>query len=154
MENSGKTSLIIELVRYFQKQGLSASTVKHAHHAFDIDRPGKDSFLHREAGAKEVLVASSNRWALMHELQDTKAPSLRDSVRHLGDTDIILAEGFKSEPHPKIEIYRDHNADLIARSDQSIRAVVIGSEIVGGCPVTTLNRQNVEQIANFIQKIH
>lgn len=152
-KNSGKTTLIVELIKCFRERGISVSTIKHAHHAFDIDRPGKDSFLHREAGAREVLVASSSRWALMHELKESETPSLRDLAVHLGDTDIVLAEGFKREPHPKIEVHRDHDAELLALSDTSIRAVVTQSEMGAACPVVSLDRRDIGHIADFIWKI-
>lgn len=102
---SGKTTLLTAMTRELVARGLTVSTVKHAHHGFDIDKPGKDSYRHREAGAREVLVSSGLRWALMHEL-DGPEPSLPELLRQLSPVDIVLVEGFKTNPHPKIEVYR------------------------------------------------
>lgn len=104
---SGKTTLLCRLVPLLVERGLRVSTLKHAHHGFDVDQPGKDSWEHRAAGAAEVLVASANRWALMHELRGAPEPNLATLLDRMGPADIILVEGFKHEPHPKIEIYRD-----------------------------------------------
>lgn len=103
---SGKTTLMTALIPELVAQGLSVSTVKHAHHAFDIDQPGKDSWRHREAGASEVMVASERRWALMHELRDAAEPPLERLVAQMSPVDLILVEGFKHHPHPKIEVSR------------------------------------------------
>jgi molybdopterin-guanine dinucleotide biosynthesis protein B len=102
---SGKTTLLTALLPLLIARGLSVSTVKHAHHGFDVDRPGKDSFRHREAGAREVLVASARRWALMHEI-DGPEPALPDLLARLAPVDLVLVEGFKANPHPKIEVHR------------------------------------------------
>ncbi|MEK9682996.1 MAG: molybdopterin-guanine dinucleotide biosynthesis protein B [Rhodospirillaceae bacterium] len=104
---SGKTTLIKRLITALRKEGISVSTIKHAHHSFDVDQPGKDSFEHRKAGAKEVLVSSSNRWALMHEMREEGEPVLIDLIKKLSKTDLILVEGFKNEPYPKLEVYRE-----------------------------------------------
>jgi molybdopterin-guanine dinucleotide biosynthesis adapter protein len=103
---SGKTTLMIKLLPELRRRGFSVSTVKHAHHEADLDRPGKDSFRHREAGAVEVLIASSARWALLHELRGEQEPALTELVRHLSPVDLLLIEGFKHHPHPKLEIRR------------------------------------------------
>src|SRR5205823_13433433 len=87
-------------------RGVTLSTIKHAHHAFDIDQPGKDSWRHRQAGAREVMVSSDHRWALMHELRGAPEPSLDELVRRMSPVDLVLVEGFKRHPHPKIEVYR------------------------------------------------
>ncbi len=102
---SGKTTLLTALLPILVSRGLSVSTIKHAHHGFDLDRPGKDSFRHREAGAREVLIASGTRWALMHEL-DGPEPALPELIARLAPVDLVLVEGFKANPHPKIEIHR------------------------------------------------
>lgn len=107
---SGKTTLLTALLPLLTARGLSVSTIKHAHHGFDLDRPGKDSFRHREAGAREVLVASGARWALMHELAPAETaagePGLAFLLGRLSPVDLVLVEGFKSNPHPKIEVHR------------------------------------------------
>jgi molybdopterin-guanine dinucleotide biosynthesis protein B len=103
---SGKTTLMTALIPEFVSRGITVSTVKHAHHAFDIDRPGKDSWRHREAGAQEVMVASDRRWALMHELRGAAEPALDALLQRLSPVDLVLVEGFKRHAHPKIEVYR------------------------------------------------
>jgi len=103
---AGKTTLLIKLIPLLTRGGLKVSTLKHAHHAFDIDVPGKDSYEHRQAGAGEVLVFSGRRWALMHEVGDAPEPSLADLLRRLSPCDLILIEGFKGEPHAKLEVFR------------------------------------------------
>jgi molybdopterin-guanine dinucleotide biosynthesis protein B len=103
---SGKTTLIVKLIPALIARGLSVSTLKHAHHSLDVDKPGKDSYLHREAGAREVLVASAKRWALMHELRDEDEPRLMDLLPRLSEVDLVIVEGFKREAHAKIEVHR------------------------------------------------
>lgn len=123
-KNSGKTTLIVALIAEYKRRGLRVSTIKHAHHTFDIDVPGKDSHRHRMAGASEVLVASHARWALLHELQDETPPSLEQLLSHLAPCDLVLVEGFKGDPHPKIEVARGDGVQrLIADGDPSILAV-------------------------------
>src|SRR5271156_3261640 len=103
---SGKTTLLTSLLPELTGRRLRVSTVKHAHHAFDLDQPGKDSWRHREAGATEVLVASGTRWALQHELRGAAEPSLEELVAHMSPVDQLLVEGFKRHDHPKLEILR------------------------------------------------
>ena len=103
---SGKTTLIVKLIPALIARGISVSTLKHAHHSFEIDKPGKDSYLHREAGAREVLVASAKRWALMQELSGEDEPHLADLLPRLSDVDVVIVEGFKRESHAKIEVHR------------------------------------------------
>jgi molybdopterin-guanine dinucleotide biosynthesis adapter protein len=107
---AGKTTLIVKLIPELNRRGLSVSTIKHAHHNFDLDQPGKDSYEHRAAGAAEVLVASANRVALMRELRGAPEPSLPELLRLLKPVDLVLIEGFKRDPVPKIEIFRLANA--------------------------------------------
>lgn len=103
---NGKTSLLVHLLPELTARGLRVSTVKHAHYQFDIDQPGKDSYAHRNAGATEVMVSTANRWALMHENRDGAEPDLNDLVSHMSNVDLILVEGFKSYPLPKLEVHR------------------------------------------------
>jgi molybdopterin-guanine dinucleotide biosynthesis adapter protein len=105
-KNSGKTHLVTRLVAQAAQRGLRVSTVKHAHHAFDVDQPGKDSYRHREAGAHEVLVASAQRWALLHELRGAPEPSLPVLLARLTPCDLVLVEGFKREVERRLEVYR------------------------------------------------
>ena len=103
---SGKTTLIEKLILLFVKRGIRVSLIKHAHHSFDIDVPGKDSYRHRHAGATEVLVTSSRRWVLMHELRGAKEPSFEDQAKRLSPCDLLIVEGFKFAPIPKLEVWR------------------------------------------------
>ena len=123
-KNSGKTRLIKELIKYFSSKKYKVATIKHAHHGFEIDKPGKDSYRHRSSGAKEVLVASSNRWALMHELADESEPSLKLLLDHMSDVDLVIVEGYKNQVLNKIEINRSTiNKPLIAGTDNSVIAI-------------------------------
>ncbi len=123
-KNSGKTHLVTRLVRLASRRGLRVSTIKHAHHAFDVDRPGKDSHLHREAGAHEVLVASAERWALMHEHRGAPEPSLVELLSKLAPCDLVLVEGFKREVHLRLEVYRASCGQApLAFEDEGILAV-------------------------------
>ena len=126
---AGKTTLIVKLIPYLREKGLSVSTVKHAHHAFDVDKPGKDSYLHREAGAAEVLVSSANRWALMHELRGAAEFSLLELLQRLSPVDLVLVEGFKTSPHAKIEVHRTANAKpYLYPNDPTIVALASDAE--------------------------
>ena len=106
---AGKTTLLTRVIPLFRAQGLRVSVIKHAHHKFDVDMPGKDSWRHREAGAEEVLVSSGNRWALMHELRGAAEPRLPELLKKLSRVDLVVIEGYKAEPHRKIEVYRSAN---------------------------------------------
>jgi len=126
---AGKTTLVAKLIPELKRRGLSVSTLKHAHHAFDFDQPGKDSYIHREAGATEVLVASRRRWAIMHEQRDDDEPRLRDLLPRLGRVDVVLVEGFKTDHHAKIEIHRSGNAKpWLYPGDPDIVAVISDME--------------------------
>ena len=103
---SGKTTLIEKLIPVFNARGLSVSVIKHAHHGFDLDKPGKDSYRHREAGASQVLMLSNDRWVLMHELRGEPEPTLEDQLRVLSPCDVVLIEGFKAAAVPKVEVHR------------------------------------------------
>ncbi|MGU3537079.1 molybdopterin-guanine dinucleotide biosynthesis protein B [Methylobacterium sp. A54F] len=106
---AGKTTLLRRLIPALTGRGLRVATLKHAHHAFEIDRPGKDSFVHREVGASEVIIASARRWAQIHELGDAPEPGLAALLRRLSPCDLALVEGFKRERHPKLEVFRAAN---------------------------------------------
>lgn len=132
-KNSGKTTLVEALVREMTARGLRISTVKHAHHAFDIDVPGKDSHRHREAGAHEVIVASGERWALMHELRGAPEPPLEELIAKLAPCDLVLVEGFKRGTHPKIEVARfTRDEGLIADQDATVLAVATDNAALAG----------------------
>jgi molybdopterin-guanine dinucleotide biosynthesis protein MobB len=128
-KNSGKTHLVARLLRVATARGLCVSTVKHAHHAFDIDQPGKDSHTHRVAGAHEVLVASAQRWALIHEHRGAAEPDLDALLGHLAPCDLVLVEGFKSGTHSKLEVYRASCGQTpLAPIDASIEAQAVDAE--------------------------
>ena len=148
-KNAGKTTLVVDLVAEFRRRGLRVATVKHAHHEFDIDHPGKDSYLHRQAGAEEVIVASARRWAHIRELRGEEPP-LAELLSHLGDVDLVLVEGYKHGPHPRLELRRDgSDAPRLAPDDPGIRLVVTDSGEQGG-PVPVIGRADVSAIADFI----
>lgn len=149
-KNSGKTGLMERLVSEFVRRGYRVSTVKHAHHVFDIDHPGRDSYRHREAGASEVLLSSRKRWALMHENRGEDEATLDELLAKLGPADLVLVEGFKRESHPKIEAHRSETENpLIAPDDDSIRAIASDSgATAAGRPTFALD--DTEAIADFI----
>jgi len=148
-KNSGKTGLMERLITEFTARGLSVSSIKHAHHSFDIDHPGRDSYRHRDAGARQVLLASRNRWALMHELRDEDEPSLGDLLEQLSPVDLVLIEGYKRDRHPKIEAHRKETGQpLIAPEDETIVAVASDTSVSVDRPVLDLN--DTAAIANFI----
>ena len=148
-KNSGKTGLMERLITEFTARGLSVSSIKHAHHSFDIDHPGRDSYRHRDAGARQVLLASRNRWALMHELRDEDEPSLGDLLEQLSPVDLVLIEGYKRDRHPKIEAHRKETGQpLIAPEDETIVAVASDTSVAIDRPVLDLN--DTAAIANFI----
>jgi molybdopterin-guanine dinucleotide biosynthesis protein B len=148
---SGKTTLITKVIPVLIARGLKVATVKHAHHEFDIDRPGKDSWLHREAGASEVAVVSSRRWALIHELRGEPEPPLADILAKLGPADLVIIEGFKRHAHPKLEIYRAAiGKPLICPEDNCIVAIAADTPLPQAqLPVLSLD--DIEGIANVLQ---
>ena len=146
---SGKTTLIERLIPCFTQRGLKVSLVKHAHHAFDVDQPGKDSYRHRHAGATEVLVTSSRRWVLMHELRGGPEPSFEEQLKHLSPCDLVIVEGFKFQPIPKIEVYREGvDSPPLHPKDPHIIAVATDAKIETALPVLDLNDDAA--IAQFI----
>ena len=148
-KNAGKTGLMERLVTEITGRGISVSTVKHAHHSFDVDHAGKDSHRHRVAGATEVLLSSRNRVALMHELRDNQEPTLEALLARLSPVDLVLIEGYKRDAHPKIEAHRAETGNaLIAPGDDTIRAVASDVPLDLDRPVFDLN--DTTAIANFI----
>ena len=150
-KNSGKTGLMERLVAEFTTRGLRVSTIKHAHHIFDVDQPGKDSYRHRDAGAHQVLLASRARWALMTEIRDRDEPPLADLLPRLDPVDLVLVEGYKRDTHPKIEAYRAETGHpLIAPDDPTVRAVASDTALNVDQPIFDLN--DTVGIADFIVK--
>jgi len=146
---SGKTTLIEKLIPRFVGMGLRVSLIKHAHHAFDVDQPGKDSYRHRQAGAGEVLVTSSRRWVLMHELRGSAEPAFEEQVRRISPCDLLLVEGFKFAPIPKLEIWRAQTGEApLHPNDANIVAVATDSRVVTRLPLLDLNDD--ARIARFI----
>jgi molybdopterin-guanine dinucleotide biosynthesis protein B len=150
---SGKTTLLTKVIPRIVARGLSLSTVKHAHHDFDIDQPGKDSYAHRVAGATEVLIGSSRRWALVHELRADDEPPLAMLLRKLSPVDLVLIEGYKREPHPKLEVHRAALAlPLLAGGDPAIVAIASDVDLpLARVPVISLDDMShvVEVLIRF-----
>ena len=147
---SGKTTLIENLLPELGARGLAVSTVKHSSHDFEIDKPGKDSFRHRQAGAREVLVSSAKRWALVHEIRKEREAKLDDLIARMTPVDLILIEGFKAHAHPKIEVYRKAvNPELSAPNDADIVAIASDAPVAQTkLPVFSLD--DAGAIAEFI----
>lgn len=150
-KNAGKTGLMERLVAEVTSRGFTVSTIKHAHHVFDVDQPGKDSYRHRVAGAREVLLSSRKRFALMHELRGAEEPTLHDLLSKLAPVDLVLIEGYKRDAHPKVEAYRRETGNpLIAETDETIRAVASDTKLSLDRPVFDLDA--TADIATFILK--
>lgn len=149
-QNSGKTTLLKNLILNFAKKGLTVSTVKHAHHSFDIDKPGKDSYEHRQSGAQEVLISSKHRWALIHEQGNQTEPNLDELLSKLKPVDLVLVEGFKKENHTKLEVHRDKlGKELICQTDPKI--CMVASDIkLSGLNVPVFDINDYDAISEFI----
>ena len=153
-KNSGKTTLTEKLVGELVQRGWVVSTVKHAHHEFDIDKPGADSFRHRQAGATEVAVVSGNRWALMHELRGEEEPALDAILSRLAPCDIVLVEGYKREAHKKIEARRIGAKDRTPLSPQDPNIFAIAADhAVEGESLPVFDLDDAKSIADFIERI-
>jgi molybdopterin-guanine dinucleotide biosynthesis protein B len=147
---SGKTTLVSNLIPQLKKMNISVSSLKHAHEGFDIDKPGKDSYVHRQAGAKEVLISSNKRFALMHEYKKEEI-SLNSLIKKLSPVDLILIEGWKKENIKKIEVYRKEiNKPLLTNNDKNIIAIATNDKSININNMTILDLNNYEQIAKFI----
>src|SRR5437660_561083 len=137
---AGKTTLLKRVIPHLLKDGLRISVIKHAHHAFDVDVPGKDSWVHRQSGATEVLVSSGKRWALMHELREASEPRLVDLLEKMSRVDLVVVEGFKSEPHRKIEVHRLANGKpLLFPDDPAIAGIATDGAVETALPVAHLD---------------
>ena len=146
---SGKTTLIEQLIPRFVQKGLRVSLIKHAHHTFDVDHPGKDSYRHRHAGASEIVVTSSRRWVLMHELRGAAEPPFEEQLKRLSPCDIVIVEGFKHAPIPKLEVWRRVTGEpLLHPNDPHIVAVASDTRVDTRLPVLDLNDD--AGIAQFI----
>ena len=150
-KNSGKTTLMERLLEEFTRRGFSISAIKHAHHSFDVDHPGRDSYKFREAGARQVALVSPKRWALMHELRDEEKPDFDEILTHIGPCDLVLVEGYKGGPHPKIEArsIRSLTQEPLSGDDPQILAVASDGETdTGALPGFDIN--DIAGIADFI----
>ncbi|MFN4147933.1 MAG: molybdopterin-guanine dinucleotide biosynthesis protein B [Rhodocyclaceae bacterium] len=146
---SGKTTLIEKLIPRFTARGLAVSLIKHTHHDFDVDQPGKDSWRHRQAGAQEVLLTCDRRWVLMHELRGAPEPSLHEQLEILSPCDLVLVEGFKQTPISKLEVHRPaHGRPPLWPENKSIVAVATDGKI--DCPLPVLDLNDPDAIARFI----
>jgi molybdopterin-guanine dinucleotide biosynthesis adapter protein len=149
-KNSGKTTLVEKLVRHLTAQGYRVSTVKHAHHSFDIDHEGRDSFRHRKAGASEVAVVSNERTAIIHELRGEYPPSLEQVLTQLKPCDLVIVEGYKRDAHDKIEVRNlDLNHPVLANHDPTIVAVAANGP-AGNETVPVFDRDDVSALTGFI----
>ena len=149
---SGKTTLLTRLIPVFREQGLRVSVIKHAHHKFDVDVPGKDSWRHREAGAEEVLVSSANRWALIHELRGGRSePRLAELLKKMSRVDLLVIEGYKSEPHRKIEVHRAATGKpFLFPDDPGI--VGIASDVAVETPLPVVHLDDIAAIAALMRR--
>jgi molybdopterin-guanine dinucleotide biosynthesis adapter protein len=147
---SGKTTLLVRVIPRLVARGLKVSTLKHAHHAFDIDQPGKDSHRHRLAGATEVLIGAATRWALVHELRGEVEPTLAVLIRKLSPVDLVLVEGYKREPHPKLEVYRAANGKPLLHPDDPAIVAIAADEPLPAARVPVVDLDDIEAIADLL----
>jgi molybdopterin-guanine dinucleotide biosynthesis protein B len=148
---AGKTTLLTRLIPHFIAEGLRVSVIKHAHHEFDVDVPGKDSWVHRQTGAAEVLVSSTRRWALMHELRGAGEPKLPELLAKMSRVDLVLIEGFKREPHRKIEVHRAANGKpLLFPEDPGVVGIATDTAVETALPVAHLD--DIPAIAAMMQR--
>jgi molybdopterin-guanine dinucleotide biosynthesis adapter protein len=149
---AGKTTLLSKLIPELIRRGVSVSTMKHAHHGFDVDQPGKDSYVHRQAGATDVLIASEKRWALMHELRQSSELSAADLAKHMSPVDLLLVEGFKREPHDKLEIYRAENGKPLLSTGDATYVAILSNTALGDTSLPVIDLNDIAAIADFIVK--
>ena len=148
---AGKTTLLTRVIPHLLSQGLRVSVIKHAHHSFDVDVPGKDSWVHRQSGAVEVLVSSGNRWALMHELRGAREPRLPELLAKMSRVDLVIVEGFKSEPHRKIEVHRLANGKaMLFPDDPGVVGIASDAAVETSLPVAHLD--DIPAIAAMMQR--
>jgi molybdopterin-guanine dinucleotide biosynthesis protein B len=149
---SGKTTLITKLIPCLLARGLRVSTLKHAHHGFDLDKPGKDSFVHRAAGATEVIISSAKRWAILHELRDEPEWDLADLVAKMSPVDLVLVEGFKRDAFPKLEIHRAENGKPLLHADDPHIVAVACDSVLPDAKVAVVDLNDTDKIADLLQK--
>jgi molybdopterin-guanine dinucleotide biosynthesis protein B len=147
---SGKTTLLAKLIPELTRRGLRVSTLKHAHHGFDVDRPGKDSYEHRAAGATEVMISSAKRFALMHELRDAPEPTVEELVAHMTPVDLLLIEGFKTHAHDKLEVHRPALGKPLLAAEDATYVAVASDVPIAGLRVPRLDLSDIAAIADFV----
>jgi molybdopterin-guanine dinucleotide biosynthesis adapter protein len=145
---SGKTTLVTKVIPVLVRRGLKVATVKHAHHDFDTDQPGKDSWLHRQAGASEVAIVSSRRWAIVHELGGAPEPALEGILAKLSPVDLVIVEGFKRHSHPKLEVYRAGVGKPLLHPDDDCIVAIATDAPLAGASVPVLMLDDIEAIAD------
>ncbi|MDZ7823508.1 MAG: molybdopterin-guanine dinucleotide biosynthesis protein B [Ahrensia sp.] len=151
-KNSGKTTLTAKLIAEFKARGFKVSSVKHAHHAFDLDQPGTDTDKHRAAGAGEVVIASAKRWALLHEISDQEQePELTTLIEHMALCDIIFAEGYKTEAHPKLLMIASEEQANLMGSVNNVVAIAAPSDVKIISDLPRFDRDDVIAIADFVE---
>ena len=148
---SGKTTLVTSVIPVLIRRGLKVATIKHAHHGFDIDQPGKDSWLHREAGASEVAVVSSRRWAIVHELGEEPEPPVADILAKLSPVDLVIIEGFKRHGHPKLEVFRAAVGKPLLHPDDDCIVAIATDAPLPQAQVPVLMLADIESIADVLQ---
>jgi molybdopterin-guanine dinucleotide biosynthesis protein B len=148
---SGKTTLVTKVIPVLVRRGLKVATVKHAHHEFDTDQPGKDSWLHRQAGASEVAIVSSRRWAIVHELSDEAEPSLFDMLAKLSPVDLVIVEGFKRQSLPKLEVFRAAVGKPLLHPDDDCIVAIATDTPLAEAQVPVLMLDDIEGLANVLQ---
>jgi len=146
---SGKTTLLAKVIPRLVVRGLKVSTLKHAHHGFDVDQPGKDSYRHRQAGCGEVMVVSDRRWVIMHELRGEPEPSLEDQIERISPCDLLLVEGHKHHPLPKLEVWRSENGKPLLHPEDG-HIVAIASDIALETRLPRFDLDDHDGIGNFI----
>ena len=147
---SGKTSLMVRLIPVLTGRGITLSTMKHAHHTFEMDREGKDSYEHRMAGATEVLITSARRWALLHELRERPEPSMAEMIARMTPVDLLLIEGFKREEHDKIEVHRPAVGKPLLYAEDSRVVAVASDEPLESVPLPVIDLNDTEAVADFV----
>ncbi len=149
---SGKTTLVTKLIPCLKARGKAVSTLKHAHHGFDLDTPGKDSFMHRAAGATEVIISSGKRWAMLHELREEPEWDMAELVAKMSPVDLVLVEGFKRDAFPKLEIHRIANGKPLLHPDDPHIVAVASDSALPDAKVPVIDLNNIEAIADLLLK--
>jgi molybdopterin-guanine dinucleotide biosynthesis adapter protein len=147
---SGKTTLLTKLIPLLVSRGLRLATLKHAHHAFDVDQPGKDSYEHRKAGASEVIVSSARRWVQMHEVGDGAEATLAEHLQRLSPCDLVLVEGYKTERHPKLEVFRESVGKSALHPTDSRIVAVASDTVLTGLAIPRVDLNDIPAVAEVV----